>query len=408
MSVYYNEQMQKRLSSNGFILFFKISLKTLGVLCCLILVLFVVSSGIETDRNAYFERAKLFLSYRLKAIEDYGFQVLASSTLNKILSRYAQAKERYQITEWNTPFSEYLESLTGSDDFIYDAFFFPVPDTAKSALTMRENLSFSVKNILRSSNYVSALLQSKGKALWFATDKGLFLTRLIRNLEDGMPIGALCFVIDVPNIIESVQKGGDLYNLCVVQDSGTILFDLNEASKKAYRNTSSLRVPQGTYSVRQGLPRTIPCKEGFFFSTEYSGFVSNAALLTDVSSLYLVSIEHPLIGMFLSEYTFLICVCSMFPIGAFFTVVFYLKKRPKAGSVQSSHNTLPVNLSPQEYKICSLLVEGHTNKEIADKLNLKEQTIKNYLHRIYTKFGLSGRVAATLFIKDFFDEQRHL
>jgi hypothetical protein len=38
------------------------------------------------------------------------------------------------------------------------------------------------------------------------------------------------------------------------------------------------------------------------------------------------------------------------------------------------------------------LAEGHTNREIADRLHLSPHTIKNYLFRIFDKLGVSSRV----------------
>lgn len=60
--------------------------------------------------------------------------------------------------------------------------------------------------------------------------------------------------------------------------------------------------------------------------------------------------------------------------------------------MRSFPKTLSV-LSPREVKICRLLIDGRKNKEIAWELNLKEQTIKNYTHKIYKKLGAAGRVS---------------
>lgn len=49
-------------------------------------------------------------------------------------------------------------------------------------------------------------------------------------------------------------------------------------------------------------------------------------------------------------------------------------------------------LTPREQQMVSLLVEGHSNGEIAKRLRLKRQTVKNQLATIYQKVGVTNRV----------------
>lgn len=98
------------------------------------------------------------------------------------------------------PFSEYLESLAGNDDFIDDTIFFPVHDGTKSSLTMRENLPFLVKSVLRSENYIERIAASNGKIVWFRTEKSVFAVRLIKKCETSPARGALCFTVNTQNI----------------------------------------------------------------------------------------------------------------------------------------------------------------------------------------------------------------
>ncbi len=48
--------------------------------------------------------------------------------------------------------------------------------------------------------------------------------------------------------------------------------------------------------------------------------------------------------------------------------------------------------SPRERQIVTLLVKGSSNQEIADRLGLRLQTVKNHLSRIYRKLGVPNRV----------------
>lgn len=51
-------------------------------------------------------------------------------------------------------------------------------------------------------------------------------------------------------------------------------------------------------------------------------------------------------------------------------------------------------LTEREKDVLRLLVKGRRNAEIAAELTLTEQTIKNYVRRIYNKLGVNTRVEA--------------
>jgi len=52
-------------------------------------------------------------------------------------------------------------------------------------------------------------------------------------------------------------------------------------------------------------------------------------------------------------------------------------------------------LNALEKQIVVLVAQGHTNREIAKKLGLAEQTVRNYLSAIYAKTGAKNRVRLT-------------
>jgi DNA-binding NarL/FixJ family response regulator len=43
------------------------------------------------------------------------------------------------------------------------------------------------------------------------------------------------------------------------------------------------------------------------------------------------------------------------------------------------------------------VLEGDTNKAIADRLSISEQTVKNHLTNIFNKLGVSNRLELALF-----------
>jgi len=56
-----------------------------------------------------------------------------------------------------------------------------------------------------------------------------------------------------------------------------------------------------------------------------------------------------------------------------------------------------VLLTKREIDVVKLVAEGHTNRDVAQKLGLTEHTVSNYLFRIYEKLGISSRVELVLY-----------
>jgi DNA-binding NarL/FixJ family response regulator len=69
------------------------------------------------------------------------------------------------------------------------------------------------------------------------------------------------------------------------------------------------------------------------------------------------------------------------------------------GAKQSNSN----DLSPQESRILVLVVEGKTNKEIAQQLGLSDKTVKNYLSNAFQKLHVRRRSHAAA----VFDRRRN-
>lgn len=54
-------------------------------------------------------------------------------------------------------------------------------------------------------------------------------------------------------------------------------------------------------------------------------------------------------------------------------------------------------LSDREREVVHLVSQGFRNKEIAEKLFISEQTVKNHLHNIFDKLGVSDRLELALY-----------
>ena len=68
-------------------------------------------------------------------------------------------------------------------------------------------------------------------------------------------------------------------------------------------------------------------------------------------------------------------------------------------AVQGSNGTARTSrFSPREQQIVALLAHGCSNQEIADRLGLRLQTVKNHLSRVYRKFGVPNRVQLAVLV----------
>jgi two-component system, NarL family, nitrate/nitrite response regulator NarL len=63
--------------------------------------------------------------------------------------------------------------------------------------------------------------------------------------------------------------------------------------------------------------------------------------------------------------------------------------RPNEGRLPS--------LSRREREIVNLVTHGLRNKELAEKLQISEQTVKNHMHNIFDKLGVSDRLELALY-----------
>jgi DNA-binding NarL/FixJ family response regulator len=57
-----------------------------------------------------------------------------------------------------------------------------------------------------------------------------------------------------------------------------------------------------------------------------------------------------------------------------------------------------VNLTPRERETLELIGQGLTNQEIADRLVIEVGTVKNHVHSILSKLGVSSRDDAAAYL----------
>jgi two-component system nitrate/nitrite response regulator NarL len=77
-------------------------------------------------------------------------------------------------------------------------------------------------------------------------------------------------------------------------------------------------------------------------------------------------------------------------------LVRYLRSMTTAADVDASRKQ-KFGLTARELQIISAIVGGYTNKEIAQRFTLSEDTVKHHLTNIFDKCGLSNRLELALF-----------
>jgi DNA-binding NarL/FixJ family response regulator len=63
----------------------------------------------------------------------------------------------------------------------------------------------------------------------------------------------------------------------------------------------------------------------------------------------------------------------------------------------AKHSEKKSGLAKREKEIVFHICQGYRNKEIAEKLNISEQTVKSHCNRIYKKLGVSDRLQLALY-----------
>ncbi len=72
------------------------------------------------------------------------------------------------------------------------------------------------------------------------------------------------------------------------------------------------------------------------------------------------------------------------------------QKKEQQKERAESRPSLSMLLSPREVEVLELLVGGRSNQQIASDLSISTSTVKNHVHRIISKLGVSDRVQAAI------------
>jgi two-component system, NarL family, nitrate/nitrite response regulator NarL len=67
------------------------------------------------------------------------------------------------------------------------------------------------------------------------------------------------------------------------------------------------------------------------------------------------------------------------------------------GAPTAMRHKRPYGLTPRELEIVAGIVAGESNREIAERLSVREHTVKQHLSRIFDKTGVSSRLELAVF-----------
>src|SRR5205807_837039 len=189
------------------------------------------------------------------------------------------------------------------------------------------------------------------------------LTKILKKKNNIRVVGAACFSP------EALKQITDVAAQVLIVDSAAFTFSGVQIITRARKEIPSLKV------VMVGMESD---KE-IFLRTVRAGIAGY--LLKDASASEIAEAVH-------SVATGQEAVC---PPNLCLVLFEYAARQSKQSPVFFN---LQLGLSRREQELVQLISCGLSNKEIANQLNLSDQTVKNHIHRILRKLGASDRLAA--------------
>jgi DNA-binding CsgD family transcriptional regulator len=376
------------------------------------------------------DQAVANLATFLKDYEDATFQFVANQDLNRLLLEYVSAADTYEIAPYNQAFSNFLEGYTFSRRGVYDALFLDESNRNRKALTMRESLPAAYIKALRDSGTYQETMRADGKAVWAFEENCastgmdcVVVGRRIKHLFTQKPLGVVAIMIDADELVRVVNDylhdhfyfsvGTVKANYTVVVDregcivsgpsaSGSSrdeglslrqLYPNSRVSRAEGRFTGSVRGEDVLVIFRPvsdtGWRAFVPVSLAGLYAEESSGGVSAAGL------------SIPMAGGL---------IAGALAATAVFLFLWPRSRNHSPASAASRRGDEHVNgceapksdpewlgqLTDKEIQVLILMSQGYSNREIAQKTYIAEQTVKNYVSCIYSKLCVRDRVQASL------------
>lgn len=125
----------------------------------------------------------------------------------------------------------------------------------------------------------------------------------------------------------------------------------------------------------------------------YAAGLAGAALL-------LQWVQYKYVARAFATEIYIVLIAAGFSVlGAF--VGYRLTRKPATEGFQKNDAAIQsLGITPREYATLELLASGHTNKEIARKLDVSPNTVKTHLAKLYEKLEVQRRTQAVQKAKD--------
>jgi len=364
------------------------------------------------------------------AIEAVSYQFLSNQLLNETLDSYISDNERYDVSKWNKIFSEHMEGLAETVPELMDAVFFDAAGGSRIPLTMSDSLTRSLWIPVRDT-IAEKTLAADGQPVWGSLPGGdvdsgrraggtpptLLCARLIKRRSDLKRLGILILLIDPDRLARTVSGFSQDEGIAVsrktdysllLDEEGTIIASVDPgfAAKPAadaipgYDEHFGGKLPLGdSGSYRSRAKVNEEGREASFWVV-YAPVPEKAWVLL---SILPISVD---------AFPILIKILLVLGFAGSAWLIYATLGQGRSGIPGAEHDPsqgspplaeLPgwySSLTPKEQTVLLFLLTGKSNKEIASILDIREQTVKNYLHAIYQRIGAQDRTSAIILMQN--------
>lgn len=389
-------------------------------------------------------QAVLTLRRQLEAYENLTFQFAVNPELNALLADYVDSRDANRLTVASRAFANYMESWTFGDQAMCDAFFVSETDHVRRALIMRDALPLEFSRSFVNSQAYDAIVSGDGEPVWCTNvqvalmgPSFVVLGRRILHADSGRPLGVIALLISPESLCRPITDYldqnyhfpvGTVRSNCllIVDGKGRPISVVHACADGLTAGAFAGWVAMCTSRLRRTLPTCAKC--GHFAARLGDDEVLVMHSSIEDTDWHMFVPIRPCGRVCVAPWAYILhnpwAVAAGAAAAGMVRLAVIMVRRGRrrragvlaedvpdacgdcAGSEVSEESAVasPTDakpdwlcmLTPREKAILFLLSQGCSNQEIAERMCLAEQTIKNYLSVIYDKLGARDRVQALI------------